>query len=134
MNEAVGWYPTFHEGVYLVAMMASVLGISYAFRNVQKESFWFKATQKEKMYRCIVVNAWTIFGWIAGFFRVKNQQFLDRIGVRAFYGNCAIVFVLYFVALGILPRYLFAKLHDEKAASEQDAVSLKLDESIVSNA
>jgi hypothetical protein len=34
LNEAVGWYPTFHEGVYLVAMMASVLGISYAFRNI----------------------------------------------------------------------------------------------------
>ena len=82
------------------------------------------------MYRCVIVNTWAIFGSIAGYFRVKNQQFLDRIGIRAFYGNCIIVFVLYFVALGILPRYLFAKLHNDKHTVQKVDRNSELDDTV----
>ena len=76
------------------------------------ESFWFNVSTKERVIRVLLANAWVGFGWVAGLVRTHYQASLDSVGIRAFYANCFIVFLLYFVPLNLMPVYIFTKLHN----------------------
>lgn len=78
------------------------------------------------MQRVIWANVWVGFAWIAGYFRSRHQTTLDSVGIRAFYANCFIVYLLYYVPLGLMPIFLFARLHKggvEGVELEEDTVN-----------